>query len=982
MGHLARSLQAALAAAAILPLGHAAGGWESRYVEAETMAMSGFRVYWNPPAGYSGHGGMALSYVKLPPGVTRKPEGLTLSKRFARPLPAGDYRVLIRYYDAVGELRLSLGKTRVKAELPAGRRYAVIPVSISQPAGEISLRVVECGFRVIVDWIFITNDPRWQTADTSRGQRLVAPPAEAAPPPGKGNWIANASFEAGGPVGLSVPYQHNLALYSNLADAAHKVHGTRSLRVPIVDLPRRDHFFSGSEITWGPVLLAKGARCRFSAQMRTDEASRGVEAAVTVAPPERRPAFRAKAKLGPDWREVKLPVGPVEKPGPHTLSIRFEAGGEGSVWIDNLFFGTGEGFSVRDRFEAGLVWPRSGSVMRPGESGAVAAWREPGLPEAAQFQCRVYDVDDCLVADGLLELTGAPVGASRHDLPLPTKHTGVYRLHFGRVGAEKVQTWRQMSYCVLPAPPNSPPGPIGVYGSFAPQALAVYRSAGFRWTNTLSPAGHVATWNRVEPVFGKGFIFRDADVNRARRRGIGILCNVNTQRRTVFPKGLPLRKGPAGPDEIGHKQGAFPVSAWTRFVGALAEHYKGRIADWLLIDEPAYQYDPAEYFKLLKASHRAIKAADPDSRLWMHTHTVVNPKYLEVLDRLGAHEYCDGLYDYVRTRERGEALLAWARKRKRPVWTVEYGGFATFYVRPPAGTLARPESLRARDNVSDALHSAIRSLGWARAGRYYRYDARFTGHDGYMTMFEADGTLKPAGVALAVLNGLLAGLRPLGEVPAAEGLQAFAFASAQRGLLAVRHAAKGAVTMRLALEAGAVEVVDYMGRPVRPAVAGGGVAFGVDRQFRYITFAASQQEAVAAALATARTSPTLAVAGRRVRRAGSPLTLKLEVTNRTREPMSGSLCPERKSLFHFAGYVPVGREPDVLRMRLLRRFRLAPGESTTVEHLLNYPAETRFEKGFAGALLELNVACPGASQVVGLHLDALPPAPAPARGDP
>ena len=89
---------------------------ESRFMEAENLEMQGFRVHWNPEAGYSGHGGMALSYVKIPEGTSRRPEELTLVGRFAQPLPPGDYRVAIRYYDAVPELRLTLGDATVETD--------------------------------------------------------------------------------------------------------------------------------------------------------------------------------------------------------------------------------------------------------------------------------------------------------------------------------------------------------------------------------------------------------------------------------------------------------------------------------------------------------------------------------------------------------------------------------------------------------------------------------------------------------------------------------------------------------------------------------------------------------------------------------------------------------------------------------------------------------------------------------------------------
>ncbi|MBC8871465.1 MAG: hypothetical protein H8E44_18740 [Planctomycetes bacterium] len=941
---------------------------DSRHMEGEHLDMNGFRVFWNPEAGYSGHGGMALSYVKIPQGTTRTPENLTLSTRFGRPLPPGDYRVWIRYHDPVPKAKLSVGGTDVEFSLAKGLRYAIVPISIPEPASDFSLQVLECGIRVIIDWIFITNDPHWQVTSDNRGQRLAPRPAEPEVPSERdGNWIANASFEAGQPVDLRAPYQHNLALYSNMADAQHKVHGRHSLKVTIVDLPWRDHFFSGSEIVYGPVWLREAQQYRFSVQLRSDLPAKAI---VHVNSKELGSAGQASIQPSSEWQQLGLDVGPVKKPGLYTVSVRFEADRPGNVWIDNLFFGKGQQFSPREPVEAGPTWPRPGNVMRPGEQDAkIAVWREPSATNPSRFEYRVYDWNDQIVADGQIDLSDAPNGYCERTLPLPADTTGVYRMHYRTVLSNAPDVWRQASFCVLPEHREDCPGPIGVYGSFAPQALSIYSLAGFCSTNTLSPAGHIATWNRVEPVFGEGYTFRDADVDRAREHGIHIMCNINTQRDTVFPKGLPIRPGSARDTEIGHHQGAFPVSAWKSFVGALSKHYQGRIRDYLIVDEPAYQYTPEEYFKLLKASSEAIKAADSANRVWMHTHTVVKPEYLRVLDQLDAHLYCDGLYDYVRTRDRGELLREWSHRRNRPVWAVEYGGFATFYVDPSVSVEDLPVSLAARDNVVWSLESAIRSFGWALAERYYRYDARFTGHDNYMTMFEADGTLKPAGVALALLNAKLAGLRPRGEIEVPDPIQAFLFSSEDRSLLAIRHADKGAANIEISLEPAVIEITDCLGKPISPIVKDGKVQLVVDRQFRYMTFAASKLDSVLSAISAARNKPAVNVRSNLLRQSQQPLVLRIELTNQTGEEFVGFVCPESKSLYHFAGYVPIRQQKHELRSRLMRRLRLAAGESTAVEYRLNYDHDWHFDKQFPGALIEFNLEGSSISQILKLDLE-------------
>jgi hypothetical protein len=232
--------------------------------------------------------------------------------------------------------------------------------------------------------------------------------------------------------------------------------------------------------------------------------------------------------------------------------------------------------------------------------------------------------------------------------------------------------------------------------------------------------------------------------------------------------------------------------------------------------------------------------------------------------------------------------------------------------------------------------------------------------------------LKPAGVALALLNAKLAGLSPEGEPEAPNAVQVFLFLSEHRGLLALRHADRGAAVLSMILDPALIEITDSMGRPTQPHVENGRLYFVVDRQFRYVTFAAVDRPKVETALRAARSEPAVDVKASLTRAPGRPLALRMVLTNRTEREIRGFVCPERKSLFHFAGYVPIRQEAGALRMRLKRPVRIAPGRSIVVDYPLNYAHDQSFPDGFPGARLELNLESTAVAQILTAKLEALP----------
>ena len=76
----------------------------------------------------------------------------------------------------------------------------------------------------------------------------------------------------------------------------------------------------------------------------------------------------------------------------------------------------------------------------------------------------------------------------------------------------------------------------------------------------------------------------------------------------------------APPDRLGGRK-CYPDSildAWTAYVGAVAEHYKGRVSGYEIVNEadgvPSFK-DPAVYARFLKRAAAAIRQADPTAKV-------------------------------------------------------------------------------------------------------------------------------------------------------------------------------------------------------------------------------------------------------------------------------------------------------------------------------------------------------------------------------
>jgi len=527
------------------------------------------------------------------------------------------------------------------------------------------------------------------------------------------------------------------------------------------------------------------------------------------------------------------------------------------------------------------------------------------------------------VASGQETLTLKPGERKSKRVALDARLRGCFRATLSSASGED-----HITFSVLDRP--APGGPMGLYASLNPQCVALVRRLGFEWENTLSPAEYIASWGYVQPERDR-WVWHDDTVLAAVQAGLKLIPTVHIYSHHI-PKWALLKDEPKGEECVrlrGHAAGFLRVSDWAAFVHALVNRYKARIKHWLIIDEPHNLMSAEDYAKLLRAAYRAAKEADPTCLV--AAHGGYYPDYLKTIVAQAGREHMDILYDYVRDAAKGEVIRTVSRETGKPVWTVEYGGFARWLLAetdPPASPALPASDVLA--NCEWSLKSAIQSLGWALGEKYLRYDARFPGHryNGYMTAFEYDGSIKPAGVALAVFNHLCAGLQAKGESQLGEGITGFRFQGTDRALLALWSS--DGQSRGLSLKPAGAAAFDFMGKPL-PLTDDG---LALSPLPTYLQTTASAIEPLEQQIRSAPRTQPLSVTFAIVKQENGPaLLLKAQLRNNSRQSLSPQISFDRSSL-----YVLRSRRDPRLLVPDIR-----PGDERTVSFELAYMAGERFD---------------------------------------
>jgi hypothetical protein len=132
-------------------------------------------------------------------------------------------------------------------------------------------------------------------------------------------------------------------------------------------------------------------------------------------------------------------------------------------------------------------------------------------------------------------------------------------------------------------------------------------------------------WAKTEKVKGTyDFTWLDTVIDDARGRGLNILLETDY--------GNTIYKGGGGADLAG----GFPTSeealaAWDRWVEAMAKHYKGKVRDWAMWNEPDInkKHKPEDIAAFNIRTAEIIKRVIPDARIAGLSLASSSPKLLE-----------------------------------------------------------------------------------------------------------------------------------------------------------------------------------------------------------------------------------------------------------------------------------------------------------------------------------------------------------------
>ena len=366
------------------------------------------------------------------------------------------------------------------------------------------------------------------------------------------------------------------------------------------------------------------------------------------------------------------------------------------------------------------------------------------------------------------------------DLDLSLGRRGVFRLVMwvqGEDGSEE-----EVIYGVVPRPREEglDSGSVaGTHSNFTDFQFDAMARMGIRWDRAMSP-GAFFRWGDVEREEGK-ITWYDAEIDRAKRRGVSVVGT--------------LGFNDEWPDFA--KDGEVPdLDKWQRYVEQIVEHYRGRVRAWEVWNEPNYTFEPAFYAKLLKRAAEAIKRADPSASV-VAIGGAYEPEFVkdvfgelktqfpdwnwrDDIDVISMHMYParSEIEPSAGSRAAGfrEQVIP---TYKLPVWNTESGEWDTgFYrttnaVRPRWGTSLfelgdAAEFAAASPRAVQSLSQTFLETIGNGLDKYFYYDFRIQASPTYVenspTMLEYDDTIRPKGIAYAVLARLFDHSTGLGRI--------------------------------------------------------------------------------------------------------------------------------------------------------------------------------------------------------------------------
>lgn len=763
-----------------------------RLIEAEAMKLEGdsYKVQRNRYC--SADSAVAVT-------TTTANAGHQMVQHLEKSLPAGQYLVWVMLYiDNAGsrkgdplEMKATLGPNASTASVirdgSASLNLRII-VDATKPFDTLALSMVTPVSGVLVDRVYLSSQATdFSTASPQKDRftigvnRIRREMTQGSSPIATGNVIANGSFEAGLPsYEWSTPYQSSHTLTPEMLSSETPAHGKQFLRVPLYpNLARRLGERSDQPtlltLIHRIVELKPNTTYHFSGQFRSNTPI-NVQVWIDPAYPARvkpmRSVPRGSGKTTKAWQPITATFTTPNNTNGYTLRLIAQAPDPATLDLDALMLteSATDTFIPAQPIEIGVTWQAPGRVFYADQPVHfdLAVWHgDTAARNQADVHVRVIDYYNQLVYDKTLQQKTSSTLA--FNLP-----TGAYRLLLdgqAQTDADKFKLpLQEYTFAVVNRPPAKMHGTLGSYITLAPQPIEIMSRAGVRSTTTLSASNDLLqNWRFMEPEQGK-FVWIDKAVAFARDHDVKIIGNLDFSRSEPTIPDWAFNPDPSDALTGGYPGGnrKFSRKAWEQFIEALTRHYAGSVDDWLILDEPFHTITPEDYVALLKATYTAAKRGNPNCRIIAHGGYY--PTWLPAVETAGGVPYFDGISDYARNPEQAGRLRTFATKHNKFVFTVEYEWNATLYhTLQTAQTDWDRTAPWYQQPTQVSLIRALSSMSWAHAIKFQRYDARYPGGDMtqldlYKSLFELDGSLKPAGVAYAIAAGILDGFHGSGEL--------------------------------------------------------------------------------------------------------------------------------------------------------------------------------------------------------------------------
>jgi hypothetical protein len=722
----------------------------------------------------------------------------------------------------------------------------------------------------------------------------------------EGRLIENGDFETG-TAGFewSTAYQCGYVVPPEAWDATSPARGQHCLRLALY--PARYRYTEETagqphtlQLLHRVLWLKPGAPYVFHSMFRSDTQT---TVQVTLSPwGEDKPYASTRGVVGSAWQEIRLPLSTPPSPIGTFLRIQADSSGPGHLWLDDFSLTGSESTTSVSPVEVGAVWPVLGRVLHRDKSPScmllACNTATSGSPVSVTLQYDVHDYFDCLKTQIVHRVaTLAPGTLWSNTVPLWGFGNGIFRLTLqGQVQASdgsKPVPLQEYVFTVLDKSPERMTGSIGACIQLSPQPIEIMCRAGICRSMTLSCRNELLnSWSAIEPEEGK-YQWADQRVDLARAQGMRIVACIDLSSLANGGKAIPgwaMNRGPkisagheteilddkavAELEGVPEKKSAmasnalltctvpkrkpvqFRRSAWVKLFENLAAHYKGRIDDWRITDEPYRYMSATEYVELLKAAQEGAKKGNSQCRVIAHGG-YYGGWLLAALRTEKRFDCFDAISDYARDRDQANRLQAFSKEAgNKPISNVEYNWYPSMHRYLLSWNVRALPHYRIQSER--VIVAAFRAMAWSGGAGFDMYDARFPGGDmtqldAYKCLFEYDGALKPAGVGLAVLSRLTDGMQGAGQLEGLTGIDAYLM-TGQKTFTILCLCPGGLATdvaVRLPDKVKALDFMDNVLNTDQPQLLSSTPV--------YLTGPLSALDAVKAALKDARTEPVLAL---------------------------------------------------------------------------------------------------------------------------